>query len=92
MKRLNRLLVLLVLLIISYSCFEKREVNKKRTEFINEIEVYYTCSMHPRVKENENGKCPICHMNLTKVEIKNNYSSNVASSFAKKKTKCRKYH
>ena len=85
MKRLNRLLVLLVLLIISYSCFEKREVNKKRTEFINEIEVYYTCSMHPRVKENENGKCPICHMNLTKVEIKNNYSSNVASSFAKKK-------
>lgn len=30
--------------------------------------VYYTCSMHPNVKEDKPGKCPICHMNLTKVE------------------------
>ncbi|MBH47253.1 MAG: efflux transporter periplasmic adaptor subunit [Halobacteriovorax sp.] len=28
---------------------------------------YYTCSMHPQVRESEPGKCPICHMNLTKV-------------------------
>jgi hypothetical protein len=25
--------------------------------------------MHPKVKENKPGKCPICHMNLTKVEV-----------------------
>lgn len=31
---------------------------------------YYTCSMHPQVRENEPGKCPICHMNLTKVVAK----------------------
>lgn len=33
------------------------------------IESYYTCSMHPQVKEKEPGKCPICHMNLVKVEV-----------------------
>ncbi len=30
---------------------------------------YYTCSMHPQVREKEKGKCPICHMNLVRVEI-----------------------
>ena len=32
---------------------------------------HYTCSMHPKVKEKSPGKCPICHMNLTKVEFDN---------------------
>ena len=31
-------------------------------------ETYYTCSMHPQIKEKKPGKCPICHMNLTKIE------------------------
>ena len=25
--------------------------------------------MHPQIKEKEMGKCPICHMNLTKIEV-----------------------
>lgn len=33
-----------------------------------EKEVYYTCPMHPQVKEDGPGKCPICHMNLGRVE------------------------
>lgn len=28
---------------------------------------YYTCSMDPQVIENDPGKCPVCHMELTKV-------------------------
>lgn len=28
---------------------------------------YYTCSMHPSVRQNEPGKCPICSMDLTGV-------------------------
>ncbi len=28
---------------------------------------YYTCSMHPSVRQQEPGKCPICSMNLTGV-------------------------
>ncbi len=31
--------------------------------------VYYTCSMHPHIKEDKPGKCPICHMNLTKIVV-----------------------
>jgi Cu(I)/Ag(I) efflux system membrane fusion protein len=33
-----------------------------------EPNVYYTCSMDPQVMEKHPGKCPICHMQLTKVE------------------------
>jgi len=35
------------------------------------IESYFTCSMHPQIKQDKPGKCPICLMNLTKVEIDN---------------------
>ena len=28
---------------------------------------YYTCSMHPTVKQGQPGKCPICNMNLVEV-------------------------
>lgn len=30
--------------------------------------VYYTCSMHPQVRQNEPGNCPICGMTLTRVQ------------------------
>lgn len=33
------------------------------------VRTVYTCSMHPNVREDKPGRCPICHMNLTKVEI-----------------------
>jgi len=33
------------------------------------IETFYTCPMHPQVREHEAGKCPICHMNLVKVQV-----------------------
>ena len=48
---------------------------------------YYTCSMHPDVKEHEPGKCPICNMNLTKVEIEpdepaqDHYPTNTTKNF-----------
>ncbi|MGQ0698786.1 MAG: efflux RND transporter periplasmic adaptor subunit [Panacagrimonas sp.] len=32
--------------------------------------VYYTCSMHPQVRQEEPGKCPICGMKLSKREAK----------------------
>lgn len=34
----------------------------------NEI---YTCPMHPQIKQDHPGKCPICHMGLVKVKKKN---------------------
>jgi Cu(I)/Ag(I) efflux system membrane fusion protein len=29
---------------------------------------YYTCPMHPEVKKNEPGQCPVCLMDLIKKE------------------------
>ena len=31
-------------------------------------DVVYTCEMHANVRQNYNGKCPICKMDLTKME------------------------
>ncbi len=49
------------------SCQENKE--STHTESTNKVETYYTCSMHPQIKEDKPGKCPICHMGLTKVEV-----------------------
>lgn len=49
------------------SCQSGKEEPKKVHN--HKTEVYYTCSMHPQIKEDKPGKCPICHMNLTKVEV-----------------------
>ncbi len=42
---------------------------------------YYTCSMHPQIKQETPGKCPICGMGLTKVEMehKENNSNHLRS-------------
>ncbi len=56
------------LLFFSLGCSKDSSESLKNTEVSHE-KYYYTCSMHPQVKENSPGKCPICHMNLTKVEI-----------------------
>ncbi len=42
----------------------------------SKVSSYYTCSMHPSVKESKPGKCPICHMNLTKVEVEESSHEN----------------
>lgn len=40
-----------------------------RQQFVEEPNVYYTCSMHPEVMEKHPGRCPICGMALIKVMI-----------------------
>lgn len=60
------------------SC-EQKEINASSTETSamhdttdhnhETLESYYTCSMHPKIKSDKPGKCPICYMNLTKVEV-----------------------
>ena len=47
-----------------YACKNKKEILK-------EPDTYYTCSMDPQVVEYKPGKCPICHMELTKVKKSN---------------------
>lgn len=46
--------------------FDKKESEKTSTELI-ETNVW-TCSVHPEVKQEEPGLCPVCHMELTTLE------------------------
>lgn len=34
----------------------------------SKVTAYYTCPMHPQVHQDGPGKCPICHMDLVKVD------------------------
>lgn len=42
--------------------------SKDKTSEISKPSVFYTCAMHPQIKEDGPGRCPICHMTLTKIE------------------------
>jgi Cu(I)/Ag(I) efflux system membrane fusion protein len=54
--------ILLFLFIIGslFSCSPKKEVKKET--------VVYTCSMDPQIRSDKPGICPICKMELTKIE------------------------
>ncbi|MES2648120.1 MAG: efflux RND transporter periplasmic adaptor subunit [Bacteroidota bacterium] len=49
---------------------------KSKKEGTIESDSYYTCSMDPQVMESKPGKCPICHMELTKVMKSNGQKAN----------------
>lgn len=64
--------LLILALSLFVGCSDKTETmneNEHAEHKEHDQEIYYTCAMHPQVRENEPGKCPICHMNLTKVEV-----------------------
>ena len=67
-----KVLTIVFILLLGISC-QKKDMNsnddKSSHDQHSETKVYYTCSMHPQIREKEMGKCPICHMNLTKVEV-----------------------
>lgn len=63
MKISIAILTIFSLLLIS-SC-KKEEHQHASTEF------YYTCPMHPSVRSDKPGACPVCNMVLVKVEAKN---------------------
>ncbi|OUR99690.1 efflux transporter periplasmic adaptor subunit [Halobacteriovorax marinus] len=68
-----RLIFLTLLLTVSFGCTKEAE-NKASMDTKEEVhdhtsKTFYTCAMHPQIKEDKPGKCPICHMNLTKIEF-----------------------
>jgi len=66
---MNKLIVLFVfgLFMMITSCSPREKLSETHSHAL--IHEYYTCSMHPQIKEDKPGKCPICHMNLTKIEL-----------------------
>jgi len=76
MSKLKLLPTLCCLLFLYQSCSPKPKLESYSDHLHDKSEVFYTCAMHPQIKEKKPGKCPICHMNLTKIEVhKNNESS-----------------
>src|ERR1700676_919430 len=63
----------LVLLIVCFGLFaiafysSCKHSSSKSTHSSAKPDLYYTCSMHPQIKEDHPGKCPICQMDLIAV-------------------------
>jgi Cu(I)/Ag(I) efflux system membrane fusion protein len=70
-------LSILTVLLLLNACDTKR---KKAVE----TGTKYTCSMHPQVKKDEPGKCPICHMDLIAVQAVHKDTAAMDSSNAMK--------
>jgi len=47
---------------------DRKQSSSTKTEMAKDS-VYYTCSMHPEVKEDKPGKCPKCGMDLIEKKI-----------------------
>ena len=69
MNKSISIIFLLFLLALGVSCKKDGSSTSQDNHNHSKPKVYYTCSMHPQVKEAKPGKCPICHMNLTKIEV-----------------------
>jgi biotin carboxyl carrier protein len=61
-------LILMIVASMLVSCSEKSQKQTSQHSQAS-IQTYYTCSMHPQIHEDKPGKCPICNMNLTKVQM-----------------------
>ena len=59
-------IIIIVTIGIFLSCSEQKENDHNAHE--GQVNIFYTCSMDPQVKENKPGKCPICHMDLTPIQ------------------------
>lgn len=86
---MNKIVTLLVILILIGGIGILNYKNKKSSQIVEESHSHqhtndeiYTCPMHPQIKQDQPGKCPICHMDLVKVKKKNqgHDHSNMGSS------------
>jgi multidrug efflux pump subunit AcrA (membrane-fusion protein) len=80
MNNLIKIITLSIFVLISVSCTKDSSTTSDHKDHDHsQTTSFYTCSMHPQVKEDKPGKCPICHMNLTKIvmEEDNNDEENI---------------
>jgi len=52
---------------VFFGASEENHNGHNHEETANVKETFYTCSMHPQIKQNEPGLCPICGMDLVPV-------------------------
>ena len=62
-------LAIIVGLIAGYYIFgNSKSLNERQQDHGLEEHTVYTCSMHPQIRQNEIGLCPICEMDLVPIE------------------------
>ena len=72
-------IILIIILIITFimlipGCKDKKnkdnknKINEKTINTINVDHIIYTCTMHPEIKQNQPGDCPICNMKLVPIK------------------------
>ena len=89
---MNKTILLLITLgFLGFSCSKSEEVTTETKMKQSQIKSYYTCSMHPQIKEDKPGKCPICHMNLTKVEVDESEEAGEKSIVQSEKWRCKDF-
>jgi membrane fusion protein, copper/silver efflux system len=68
MKTSKLLVVILAILLIAASCSNSSKSTDNQNSVQSEsVAVSYTCPMHPEVKSNTPGDCPVCGMKLVEV-------------------------
>lgn len=59
---------MMILLAIVGGCRSKKSTDRMDEQHQQDKETVWTCSMHPQVKMDKQGKCPICAMDLIPME------------------------
>lgn len=93
-RLMNKIIIILSFCFLIVACENKnsRSNHEDHGQAKAKIESFYTCPMHPQIKQDEAGKCPICHMNLVKVEIDNSAMNDEKTSTPpKKQWQCKDY-
>jgi Cu(I)/Ag(I) efflux system membrane fusion protein len=78
MKRFKIIGILIAFVITVTACHNKDSEDHSKH---NSGDVsYYTCSMHPQIRADKPGKCPICHMDLIPVKNSDNTADEISLS------------
>lgn len=84
---------LIIFLLLTVSCSKSdQDSNDHSAHEHQSVEEYYTCSMHPEVREDKPGKCPICHMNLTKIKVDKSQKQSTSKEVNEKIYACESDH
>jgi Cu(I)/Ag(I) efflux system membrane fusion protein len=78
MKTLKTIVLFSIFLAVVSACNTKNKEEQAGNK--SKATTFYTCSMDPQVKEDQPGKCPICHMELTPVKLDESNSNEISLS------------
>lgn len=76
MNTIKYLLIPIIALAILYPGCSKNEKSGDKENGTSRVEEYWTCTMHPQVRMDHPGVCPICNMDLIKKTVEINNAGN----------------